>query len=43
MKIKPETAGMIQLATVLTFIFSTYYVVSKYPTPIATNPKLRQD
>jgi Kef-type K+ transport system membrane component KefB len=41
--INPETAGMIQLATILTFIFSTYYVVSKYPTPIATNPRLRQD
>jgi Kef-type K+ transport system membrane component KefB len=33
----------IQAATILTFIVSSYYIVMKYPTPVATNEKLRRD
>ena len=37
-----QASAMIQLATVITFIVSTYYVVFKYPTPIAISDKLRK-
>jgi len=33
----------LQLATMLTFIVSSYWVVIKFPTPISTNDKLRMD
>lgn len=33
----------IQAATILTFIVSSYFIVMKYTTPVATNPKLRRD
>lgn len=33
----------IQAVTILTFIVSSYVVVAKYPSPVATNPKLRRD
>lgn len=36
-------AYYIQLAALLSFIFSTYLVVLRFPTPIALNPDLRQD
>jgi len=37
-----ETASyVIQLSTLLTFIISTYWIVLRFPTPIAINPKLR--
>ncbi|RCU51908.1 MULTISPECIES: cation:proton antiporter [Corallincola] len=38
-----EGATLIQSATIATFIFSTYWVVKRYPTPISTKPKLRRD
>lgn len=38
-----KCAVMIQLTTIVTFIFSTYLVVKKYPTPISSIPALRQD
>lgn len=38
-----EGALFIQLTTIITFIGSTYWVVLKYPTPVSTGPKLRQD
>jgi Kef-type K+ transport system membrane component KefB len=38
-----EASYLIQLATLLTFLVSTYVVVLKYPTPIALDPKLRRD
>jgi len=39
-----ERAGiMIQAATLLSFIISSYWVVRYYPTPIATDPNLRRD
>lgn len=39
-----ETAAMtIQGAAILTFLFSSYFVVMLCPTPIAVDPKLRRD
>ena len=38
-----EKAMVIQVATIVTFIVSTYWVVLKYPTPISGNAGLRQD
>lgn len=38
-----EKAMVVQIATITTFIFSTYWVVLKYPTPISTNSGLRRD
>lgn len=38
-----KAAHVIQAATILTFIFSSYYIVRQYPTPIATNEALRRD
>ena len=39
-----ELAAMtIQGAAILTFLFSSYFVVMLCPTPIAVNPKLRRD
>ena len=40
--IGPEASALIQLATLMTFIISTYFVVFKYPTPIAVSDKLRR-
>ena len=36
-------SNAIQLATVLTFVASTYLIVLRYPTPIAVRDNLRQD
>ena len=36
-------AYLIQAATIISFIVSSYYVVMKYPTPVATSDKLRRD
>lgn len=33
----------IQLATIITFLVSSYLVVGRFPTPIAVSDKLRQD
>jgi Kef-type K+ transport system membrane component KefB len=38
-----DKAMVIQVATIVTFIISTYWVVLKYPTPISGNSVLRQD
>ncbi|WP_029132550.1 cation:proton antiporter [Sedimenticola selenatireducens] len=38
-----EASYLIQLATLLTFLVSTYRVLFKYPTPIALTAKLRRD
>jgi len=44
LKIIGEQASyLIQVATLLTFIVSSYIIVLKYPTPIALNDKLRLD
>ncbi len=41
--INKEASYLIQLATLLTFLVSTYMVVLRYPTPIAMSEKLRRD
>jgi len=38
-----DAANLIQLATLLTFIASSYLIVLRYPTPIAVSAKLRRD
>lgn len=41
--IRPETTYMVQAATMLTFIGSSYWVTMRYPTPLASSEKLRRD
>jgi len=44
LQVLSERAGlMIQTATILSFIASSYWVVRFYPTPIAADPALRRD
>jgi Kef-type K+ transport system membrane component KefB len=38
-----KAALIIQFSTVLTLILSSYFVIFRYPSPIAPNPKLRRD
>ncbi len=38
-----EVASMVQTATILTFVASSYLIVLRYPTPIAISDKLRRD
>ena len=38
-----QTSYLIQLATLITFIVSSYVIVMYYPTPIATSERLRRD
>ena len=41
--ISAEAANMVQLATILTFIGSSSWVVMRFPTPVALSDKLRRD
>jgi Kef-type K+ transport system membrane component KefB len=41
--ISERSASLIQTATILSFIISSYWIVMYYPTPIATDEKLRRD
>jgi len=41
--ISDAASYFIQLATLLTFIVSSYVIVLRYPTPIAVNDRLRRD
>ena len=41
--LREQTSHMIQLATLLTFLVSSYLIVLRYPTPIATSDNLRRD
>ena len=41
--IRAEVSYLIQIATLVSFVFSSYYIVARYPTPIALNDKLRRD
>ena len=41
--ISQSASQLIQLATLLTFIVSSYLIVFRYPTPIATSDHLRRD
>jgi Kef-type K+ transport system membrane component KefB len=38
-----ERAMVVQIATIVTFIVSTYWTVARYPTPISMNKALRRD
>lgn len=38
-----DTFYIVQLATIISFIVSAYWIVMKYPTPIALNESLRRD
>lgn len=41
--IEDMTVYMVQLATLVTFVGSTYAIVLRYPTPVAVSEKLRRD
>jgi Kef-type K+ transport system membrane component KefB len=41
--IRAEVSYLIQVATLVSFVFSSYYIVARYPTPIALNDRLRRD
>ena len=41
--ISAEASTLIQIATLLSFVFSAWYIVLKYPTPIAIDENLRRD
>lgn len=41
--ITAEAFYIVQLATIITFIVSVYWIVAKYPTPIAVRDALRRD
>lgn len=41
--ISDKASNLIQATTILTFIVSSYFVVLKYPTPIALSDKMRKD
>ena len=41
--IRPRVSYLIQAATLVTFIISTYWVVIRYQTPVAMSEKLRRD
>ena len=41
--ISTEASYLIQVTTLLSFLFSSWFIVMRYPTPIATSEKLRRD
>ncbi len=41
--ISEDASLLVQVATVISFVFSAWYIVLRYPTPIAVNEKLRRD
>ena len=41
--VRAEVAYLIQISTLISFVFSSYYVVARYPTPIALDDRLRRD
>jgi Kef-type K+ transport system membrane component KefB len=41
--VRAEVSYLIQIATLTSFVFSSYYIVARYPTPIALNDRLRRD
>ncbi len=41
--IRAEASYVIQLATLISFLISSYWIVMRYPTPIATVDSLRRD
>jgi len=38
-----KAAHLVEAATLLSFVASTYLIVSRYPTPIAASDQLRRD
>jgi predicted Kef-type K+ transport protein len=38
-----QASYVIQLATLISFILSSYFIVLRYPTPIAISDRLRRD
>ncbi len=41
--ISAEASYLIQVTTLISFLFSSWFIVMRYPTPIATSDKLRRD
>jgi predicted Kef-type K+ transport protein len=41
--ISERASFVIQLATLITFVVSSYVIVMRYPTPIAVSDRLRRD
>ncbi len=41
--IQQRTGYLIQTATLLSFIVSSYWIVMRFPTPVSSNPALRRD
>ena len=41
--IRPEVSYLIQATTILSFVVSCYFVVMRYPTPVAMDARLRKD
>jgi len=41
--ISDKASYLIQAATIITFMVSSYYIVLKYPTPVAVSDRLRRD
>jgi Kef-type K+ transport system membrane component KefB len=41
--ISEKGSYLIQAATIMTFVFSSYFIVRTYPTPIAVSDRLRRD
>lgn len=39
----PNAVYLIEMATIVTFVGSTYFIVMRYPTPIAVKDELRRD
>lgn len=39
----PDAVYLIEMATIMTFVGSTYLIVLRYPTPIAVSDRLRRD
>lgn len=41
--ISQSAYSLIQISTIITFMVSSYWIVNRYPTPIASNDRLRRD
>ncbi len=43
MLVRERASSLIEAATIVTFVVSSYWIVLRYPTPIAVSSKLRRD
>ncbi|MDX1570086.1 MAG: cation:proton antiporter [Xanthomonadales bacterium] len=41
--VQPATSYLIQLTTIISFVVSSYWIIMRYPTPMAVDEALRQD